>query len=69
MAKTGTGKTAAFGLPLLQLINTKSSEIQIVILVPTRELGNQIFKNLENFAKFLPEISIASICADWRLFK
>ena len=62
LAKTGTGKTAAFGLPLLQLVNTKSPEIQIVILVPTRELGNQIFKNLENFAKFLPEISIASIC-------
>ena len=61
LAKTGTGKTAAFGLPLLQLINTKSTEIQIVILVPTRELGNQIFKNLESFAKFLPEISIASI--------
>lgn len=62
LAKTGTGKTAAFGLPLLQLINTKSSEIQVVILVPTRELGNQIFKNLESFAKFLPEISIATIC-------
>ncbi len=62
LAKTGTGKTAAFGLPLLQLIDSKSTEIQVVVLVPTRELGQQIFKNLESFAKYLPEISIASVC-------
>lgn len=62
LAKTGTGKTAAFGLPLLQLIDTKNTDVQAVILVPTRELGNQIFKNLEAFAKYLPEVSIASIC-------
>ena len=62
LAKTGTGKTAAFGLPLLQLIDTKISAIQAVILVPTRELGHQIFSNLEAFAKYLPEVSIASTC-------
>ncbi|WP_310555148.1 DEAD/DEAH box helicase [Flavobacterium sp.] len=62
LAKTGTGKTAAFGLPLLQLIDTTNSKIQAVILVPTRELGNQIFNNLESFAKHLPEVSIASVC-------
>jgi superfamily II DNA/RNA helicase len=62
LAKTGTGKTAAFSLPLLQLIDSKSPEIQAVILVPTRELGQQIFKNIETFAKYLPEISIVSIC-------
>lgn len=62
LAKTGTGKTAAFGLPLLQLIDLESNDIQVVVLVPTRELGQQIFKNLESFAKYLPEISIASIC-------
>lgn len=62
LAKTGTGKTAAFGLPLLQLIDTKNQNIQAVILVPTRELGHQIFNNLEIYAKYLPEISIASIC-------
>ena len=38
LAKTGTGKTAAFGLPLLQLIDIKNKNIQAVILVPTREL-------------------------------
>lgn len=62
LAKTGTGKTAAFGLPLLQLIDTKKSSIQAVILVPTRELGHQIFSNLEAFAKYAPEISIATTC-------
>ena len=62
LAKTGTGKTAAFGLPLLQLINTKINAIQAVILVPTRELGHQIFSNLEAFAKYLPEVSIAATC-------
>ena len=62
LAKTGTGKTAAFGLPLLQLIDTKKPVIQAVILVPTRELGHQIFKNLESYAKYLPQVSIAAIC-------
>lgn len=62
LAKTGTGKTAAFGLPLLQLIDTKNQHIQVVILVPTRELGQQISNNLKEFSKNLTEISITSIC-------
>ncbi len=62
IAKTGTGKTAAFGLPLLQLIDLKSNTIQVVILVPTRELGQQIFSNFKQFAKYLPEITITSVC-------
>lgn len=62
LAKTGTGKTAAFGLPLLHLINTKIPVIQAIILVPTRELGHQIFSNLEAFAKYIPEVSIAATC-------
>jgi superfamily II DNA/RNA helicase len=62
LAKTGTGKTAAFGLPLLQLINPEIPTVQAVILVPTRELGHQIFKNLEDFSKFLPQVSIAATC-------
>lgn len=62
LAKTGTGKTAAFGLPLLQAINIKNPAIQAVILAPTRELGQQIFKNLSDFAANKPEISIASVC-------
>jgi len=62
LAKTGTGKTAAFGLPLLQLIDSKISDIQAIILVPTRELGHQIYTNLDAFAKYLPEVSIAETC-------
>ena len=62
LAKTGTGKTAAFGLPLLQLIDSSIAEIQAVILVPTRELGQQIFNNLVGFLKYKSEISIAITC-------
>jgi len=62
MAKTGTGKTAAFGLPLLQLIDIEKPKIQAVILVPTRELGQQISMNLASFAKHLPSISMATVC-------
>ena len=62
LAKTGTGKTAAFGLPLLQLINTENTEVQAVILAPTRELGQQIYTNLLSFATHSPAISIASVC-------
>ena len=62
LAKTGTGKTAAFGLPLLQLIDATKTNVQAVILVPTRELGHQIFTNLEAFAQFLPAVSIAATC-------
>ncbi|WP_418262931.1 DEAD/DEAH box helicase [Flavobacterium faecale] len=62
LAKTGTGKTAAFGLPLLQLIDTNNTAVQAVILAPTRELGHQIFNNLESFGKYIPGISIAATC-------
>jgi ATP-dependent RNA helicase DeaD len=62
LAKTGTGKTAAFGLPLLQLIDVENSAIQAVIIAPTRELGQQIYNNLVLFSTNLPCISIASIC-------
>lgn len=62
LAKTGTGKTAAFGLPVLQQIDTENSAIQSVILAPTRELGQQIFNNLIGFAAENPAISIALIC-------
>ena len=59
LAKTGTGKTAAFGLPLLQMVDANNDTIQTVILSPTRELSQQIYNNLLSFAKHMPEISIA----------
>ncbi|PHR72878.1 MAG: DEAD/DEAH box helicase [Lutibacter sp.] len=62
LAKTGTGKTAAFGLPLLQLIDVENTAIQAVILAPTRELGQQISANIASYATHMPSISIATIC-------
>jgi ATP-dependent RNA helicase DeaD len=62
LAKTGTGKTAAFGLPLLQLVDLENTQIQTLILAPTRELGHQIYDNLVSYSTEIPEISIASIC-------
>lgn len=62
LAKTGSGKTVAFGLPLIQLIDSTNPTIQAIILVPTRELGQQIHTNMESFAAQIPEISIAAIC-------
>ena len=62
LAKTGTGKTAAFGLPLVQLIDVDKPEIQAVILAPTRELGHQIFKSLQDFSSHSTSISLAMVC-------
>lgn len=62
MAKTGTGKTAAFGVPLLQLVDVSNANVQMLILAPTRELGQQIYNNLVAFATDSPDVSIASVC-------
>ncbi len=51
LAQTGTGKTAAFGLPLLQLIEPNERHVQALIVCPTRELCLQITNDLENFKK------------------
>ncbi len=61
LAQTGTGKTAAFGLPLLDWINSDQKNTQALILAPTRELGQQIAGQLEIFAKYLPNIRIQSV--------
>lgn len=61
LAKTGTGKTASFGLPLLQTIDTQNNSIQAIVLAPTRELGQQIFKNLTDLSSKKTEIAIAPI--------
>ncbi|MBL7560342.1 DEAD/DEAH box helicase [Olleya sp. YSTF-M6] len=61
IAKTGTGKTAAFGLPLLQLVNPENTNIQTVILAPTRELGQQILKNLDSFNSEELAVSITGV--------
>jgi ATP-dependent RNA helicase DeaD len=60
MAQTGTGKTAAFGLPILNKIDLSAKQVQTIILCPTRELCLQITKDLKTYAEFLP-ISIVPV--------
>ena len=60
-AQTGTGKTAAFGLPILQGIDPKKKALQAVILCPTRELAIQVSEEMHKFAKFLHGIKIVPI--------
>lgn len=60
-AQTGTGKTAAFGLPLLQQIDPNLNEIQGLILCPTRELGQQVAKQLFKFTKFSEKIFVEAV--------
>lgn len=55
-AQTGTGKTAAFGLPLLAQIDPSKEKVQALILAPTRELGQQIAKQLFKFTKYTDKI-------------
>jgi len=61
LSKTGTGKTAAFGLPLLQLLNLKTTEMQVLILAPTRELAQQIYNQLVSFAKYSDSLHTVSL--------
>ncbi len=55
-AQTGTGKTAAFGIPLLAQIDATKNEVQALILAPTRELGQQIAKQLFKYTKYTDKI-------------
>lgn len=61
LAQTGTGKTAAFGLPLLQLINKENRFPQALIICPTRELCVQIAKDLDSFKKKSGPITVTAV--------
>lgn len=61
LAQTGTGKTAAFGLPLLQLVNFKQRHTQALILAPTRELCVQITNDLISYSKFIEGRNITAV--------
>ncbi|MDP2722292.1 MAG: DEAD/DEAH box helicase [Bacteroidales bacterium] len=56
VAQSGTGKTAAFSLPILQTIDPKSNQIQALVLVPTRELGQQVAREFFLFSKFMSRV-------------
>lgn len=60
-AQTGTGKTGAFGLPILHKLNLKSDHIQALVLCPTRELCIQITNELQNFAKNLQSVKVVPV--------
>ena len=61
LAQTGTGKTAAFGLPLLQLVESKNKYPQALIVCPTRELCMQIVSEIELFKKFIPAMNVLAV--------
>jgi ATP-dependent RNA helicase DeaD len=61
LAQTGTGKTAAFGLPLIDLIDVNDRHTQAIVLAPTRELGQQIAVQFQKFSKYLPEIKVLAV--------
>ena len=61
IAPTGTGKTCAFGIPMLEYVQLKDSRIQEVVLAPTRELALQIGEELTKLAKFIDGVRIAVI--------
>ncbi len=61
LAQTGTGKTAAFGLPALQTLRPEAMIPQLLILSPTRELCMQITRDLENYGKFIDGLRIVAV--------
>ncbi|MDI9357960.1 MAG: DEAD/DEAH box helicase [Phycisphaerales bacterium] len=61
LAQTGTGKTASFGLPLLQLIDKKVNDIQALVVSPTRELCVQITKDLQNYQKKYTPVHVVAV--------
>ncbi|MDE5608416.1 MAG: DEAD/DEAH box helicase [Muribaculaceae bacterium] len=61
LAQTGTGKTAAFGLPVLQRINVDLRQPQALIIAPTRELCLQIAGDLADFSKYMPDVRVQPV--------
>ncbi len=61
LAQTGTGKTAAFGLPLLERVDPNIKKTQALILAPTRELGQQIAEQLHTFSKYQDRINVLAV--------
>lgn len=61
LSQTGSGKTAAFGLPALEYLDTDNPATQVLVLCPTRELCRQITDDLVHYSKYMPGIRIASV--------
>ncbi|MFK7824279.1 MAG: ATP-dependent RNA helicase DbpA [Oligoflexales bacterium] len=61
-AKTGSGKTAAFGIGLISKLNTDKKKPQALVLCPTRELADQVAKEIRKLARMLPNVKVLSLC-------
>ena len=61
LAQTGTGKTAAFGLPLLQNLDISGRTVQAVVMSPTRELCLQISDDLKDFGKYVEGLRVTAV--------
>ena len=61
-AKTGSGKTAAFGLPLLQRLDPRNFAVQAMVLCPTRELAEQVSQEIRRLARFEENIKVLTLC-------
>ena len=68
-AQTGTGKTAAFGIPLLEKIDVKNKKLQAVVLCPTRELAIQVAEEIRNLAKYMHGIKVLPIYGGQEIVK
>lgn len=60
--KTGSGKTAAFGLSLLNNLNVKRFRVQTLVLCPTRELADQVAKEIRKLARAIHNIKVLTLC-------
>jgi ATP-independent RNA helicase DbpA len=65
-AKTGSGKTAAFGLPLLQRLDPRNFAVQAMVLCPTRELAEQVSQEIRRLARFEENIKVLTLCGGAR---
>lgn len=69
LAQTGTGKTAAFSLPIIQKLDGDETKVQSLILCPTRELAIQITSDIKNYIKYLPGFKVAAVFGGERIDK
>jgi ATP-dependent RNA helicase DeaD len=67
LAQTGTGKTAAFGIPLIQKSDTGSRKTQALVLCPTRELCVQVARDIESFGKYIPKLKVLAVYGGARM--
>lgn len=69
LSKTGTGKTHAYLIPIMEMINPKSNKTQVVISVPTRELAYQVYKNAKLMNEVLPDLRIQMLAGGTDKYK